>query len=155
MENTQLPTTHQPDDIFGIAFDEATRVQIKQAAQWAKITALCAFIGYGVVLIVAIFSPRGYSFNNDAVVGGYIQTGNMLGVILSTALGTFINYFLYRFAAATAKGMDTMNPISTNDGFNSLRRYFKIYGILIIIVLSILVLVMLVGLLAGGLAGTR
>jgi hypothetical protein len=55
MENTQLPTTHQPDDIFGIAFDEATRVQIKQAAQWAKITALCAFIGYGVVLI-SLFS---------------------------------------------------------------------------------------------------
>jgi hypothetical protein len=155
MENTQPPITNQPEDFFSIAFDEATRVQIKQAAQWAKIIALCAFIGYGVVLIVAIFAPRGYSIDNDAVLGSYVQTGNLVGVILSTALGTFINYFLYRFAAATVKGMDTMNPISTNEGFDSLRRYFKILGILIIIVLSIAVLAMLIGVLAGSLIGSR
>lgn len=144
MENESTPVTN----LFDIAFDEATRAQIKQAAVWAKITALCAFVGYGVVLIVAIFAPRGYA---DTEIGGVniVQTSNLAGVILSTAIGAFVNYFLYRFAAATARGMDTMDSLSTNEGFNSLRRYFKILGIFIIIILSICVLAMLIGLLAG------
>jgi hypothetical protein len=145
MENQPIPST---TSLFDIAFDEATRMQIKQAAVWAKITALCAFVGYGVVLIVAIFAPRGYA---DREIGGVnvVQTSNLAGAVLSAALGTFINYFLYRFAAATARGMNTMDSTSTNEGFNNLRRYFKILGILIIIVLSFCVLAMIIGVLAG------
>jgi hypothetical protein len=151
MEDQQIPpVTNQLENFFNISFDEATRAQIKQAASWAKVITLCAFAGYAVVLVVAIFGQTAYSADVDgAGLGGYVRTGNMVGVILSVALGVFINYFLYRFAVATAKGMDNMDTLKTNEGFNSLRRYFKIYGILIIICLSFLVLALLIGLLAG------
>ncbi len=149
MEDQQIPpATNQLENFFNISFDEAARTQIKQAAVWAKVVTLCAFVGYAVVLVVAIFGQSAYSSDRE-VEGGYIHTNNMPGVILSIGLGVFINYFLYRFAVATAKGMDNMDSIKTNEGFNSLRRYFKIYGILIIICLSFLVLALLIGFLAG------
>jgi hypothetical protein len=153
MEDQQIPpATNQPENFFGISFDEATRVQIKQAAVWAKVITLCAFAGYAVALVVAIFGQTAYQTDfssNGEVMGGYVRTGNMVGVILTIALGVFINYFLYRFAVATARGMDNMDPLKTNEGFNNLRRYFKIYGILIIIVLCFAVLGLLLALVVG------
>ena len=73
-------------------------------------------------------------------VTSYARTGAIIGALITVAIGVFINYFLYRFAVSTARGMDSMDSIRTNDGFNNLRRYFKIYGVLLIIGLSIAVL---------------
>ena len=153
MEDQQIPpVTNQLENFFNISFDEAARAQIKQAAVWAKVITLCAFVGYAVVLVVAIFGQTAYQSDyssNGEIVGGYVRTGNMVGVVLSIGLGVFINYFLYRFAVATAKGMDNMDTVKTNEGFNNLRRYFKIYGILIIIALCFVVLALLIGIVAG------
>ena len=153
MEDQQIPpATNQPENFFSISFDEATRVQIKQAAVWAKVITLCAFAGYAIALVVAIFGQTAYQLDyssNAEVIGGYVRTGNMVGVIITIALGVFINYFLYRFAVATAKGMDNMDSVKTNEGFNNLRRYFKIYGVLIIIVLCFVVLGLLFALVVG------
>jgi hypothetical protein len=153
MEDQQIPpVTDQLENFFNISFDEAARAQIKQAAILSKVVTLCAFIGYAVVLVGAIFGQTAYLSDyssNGEVIGGYLRTSNMAGVIISIGFGVFINYFLYRFAVATAKGMDNMDPIKTNEGFNNLRRYFKILGILIIIVLSFVVLALLIGIVAG------
>ena len=153
MEDQQIPpVTNQLENFFNISFDEAARAQIKQAAVWAKVVTLCAFIGYAVVLVVAIFGqsayPSDYSSNGE-IIGGYVRTGNMVGVVITIAFGVFINYFLYRFAVATAKGMDNMDSIKTNEGFNNLRRYFKICGILIIIGLCFAVLALFIGIVVG------
>ena len=136
MENQQLPSEHQSlDNFFNIAFDAAMRAQIRQAAVWAKICTLCAFIGYAIALVVAFFGQ--YSPEIEAVEGNYVRTTGIVSALISTAFGAIINYFLYRFAVATAKGMDSMDNVKTNEGFNSLRIYFKIYGIILIIVLSL------------------
>jgi hypothetical protein len=153
MEDQQIPpVTDQLENFFNISFDEAARAQIKQAAIWAKVVTLCAFIGYAVALVGAIFGQTAYQSDyssNGEVISGYLRTSNMAGVIISIGFGVFINYFLYRFAVATAKGMDNMDSIKTNEGFNNLRRYFKICGILIIIGLSFVVLALLIGIVAG------
>lgn len=149
MEDQQIPpVTNELENFFNISFDEAARAQIKQAAVWAKVMTLCAFAGYAVVLVVAIIGQSAYPADSEGLVV-YARTGNMVTVILTVAFGVFINYFLYRFAVATAKGMDNMDNIKTNEGFNNLRRYFKIYGILIIIGLSFVVLGILFGVVAG------
>jgi len=149
MEDQQIPpVTNQLENFFNISFDEATRAQIKQAAVWAKVMTLCAFAGYAVVLVVAIFGQSAYPADSEGLVS-YARTGNMVTVILTVGLGVLINYFLYRFAVATAKGMDNMDSIKTNEGFNNLRRYFKIYGILIIIGLCFVVLAIFTGIAAG------
>jgi hypothetical protein len=149
MEDQQIPpVTNELENFFNISFDEAARAQIKQAAVWAKVMTLCAFVGYAVVLVVAIIGQSAYPADSEGLVT-YARAGNMVTVILTVVIGVFINYFFYRFAVATAKGMDNMDNIKTNEGFNNLRRYFKIYGILIIIGLCFVVLAIFIGIAAG------
>jgi len=154
MENQHLPdTSGQLDNFFNIVFDETTRTHIRSAANWARIIALCAFIGYGISLVVALFAP---SYRYAAGMEGervetFARTSNLLGVMISIIIGGLINYYLYRFARATIKGMDSMDGIKTTEGFNSLRIYFKIYGVLLIILLSLAVLFVLFYLIGMGL----
>ncbi|GGB24612.1 hypothetical protein [Puia dinghuensis] len=152
MEDQQtFSASNSLDNFFNIAFDTTTRAQIKQAAVWAKVCTLCAFIGYGVALVVAIFGNRVLSTDTEEAVqiSASFRTGNIIGVIITSGIGAIINFFLYRFAVATARGMDSMDSIKTNEGFNSLRIYFKIYGILLIIGLSLAVLAVLFTIIAA------
>jgi hypothetical protein len=154
MEDQLLSPESQPlDNFFNITFDETIRAQIKQAAVWAKICTLCTFAGYVVALVVTIFGAQSYSYDGEVVQASTIaRAGAIATVLITTAIGAIINYFLYRFAVSTAKGVDSLNITKTNEGFNSLRIYFKIYGIILIIVLSIAGLVVLIGLIGLGLA---
>ena len=152
MEDQQITPASSPlDNFFNIAFDPATRAQIRQAAVWAKICTLCAFIGY-VVALVVVFFGQDYSVQTEegARVGNFMRVGTILGALLTTALGVIINYFLYRFATSTARGMDSLDNVKTNEGFNNLRIYFKIYGILLIIALCLGALFVLVVLISLG-----
>ena len=143
MEDQQLtPASNPLDNFFNIAFDSSTRTQVRQAALWAKICTLSAFAGYAIALVVAFFGrqEQRYTMSEEGLqVTSYARTGAIIGALITVAIGVFINYFLYRFAVSTARGMDSMDSIRTNDGFNNLRRYFKIYGVLLIIGLSIAV----------------
>lgn len=137
MENQQTPNTSSSlDNFFNIAFDESTRSQVRKAAQWARIDALCTFISYGVSLIVTFFNS-------------YASISSIIGAIISVGIGVWINYYLYHFATSAAKGMDAMDSIKTNEGFNSLRVYFKIFGIILIIALCFVALIIPFALLRG------
>lgn len=140
MEEQQIPPSSPLDNFFSVAFDENTRRHIRTAAQWARIVALCAFIGYAISLVVVFFGR----VSETVEYGGYTtrssRAGSIIGALIATVIGVIINFFLYRFADSTVKGMDAMDSIRSNDGFNNLRIYFKIYGIIIIIVLSFIVL---------------
>jgi hypothetical protein len=153
MEDQQIPpASGHLDNFFNIAFDDGVRAQVRSAASWARICALCAFIGYGVALIVAVFGVSATTIGSENIrMSGFSRIGSIFGALISVAIGTFINYFLYRFATAATKGMDAMDSVKANEGFNDLRTYFKILGIILIIVLSFCALAILV-LVAG--AGT-
>ncbi|HTI92121.1 MAG TPA: hypothetical protein VL727_16115 [Puia sp.] len=121
MEEQQIsPVSQDLDNFFNIAFDGVTRAQLRQAAVWAKISTICAFIGYGVTLIVAFINQ-------------FSTSASILGAFVVVALGSWVNYFLYRFAVSTIRGIDSMDSVKANEGFNNLRTYFKILGICLII----------------------
>jgi len=151
MEDQQIPSSsNQLDNFFNISFDDGIRAQIRSAASWAKICALCAFISAGITVVVAMF---GTSVESDSVrATGFARIGLILGAFISGAISVFINYWLYRFSTATTKGMDAMDSVKTNEGLNDLRTYFKILGIILIIVLSIFALAVLIGLMSLGLS---
>jgi len=142
MEEQQVPPVPQDlENFFNIAFDGATRAKLRQAAVWAKISTLCAFIGYGVVLIVAFIGRPEYTLQTEGTrVTSMVTTASILGTLVAVAAGAFINYFLYRFAVSSIRGIDSMDSVRTNQGFNNLRTYFKILGICLIIGLCFAVL---------------
>ena len=157
MENQhQQEPTHQPeitselDNFFNLSFDANAREQLKQIALWAKICSLSAFAGYAISLVVAIFGHKDYSMEAEGFsFGGYIRSGTPLSsVIITIIVGGIINYFLYRFATSVGQGLQSMDSVQLNTGFNSLRIYFKIFGVFLIIALSLVALVVFIGLVA-------
>jgi hypothetical protein len=153
MENQDQPEIihNALDNFFNLSFDANAREQLKQISLWAKICSLSAFAGYIISLVVAIFGHKDYSMEAEGFsFGGYIRSGTSIGGVLFTILaGGIINYFLYRFAAEIGQGVQSMDNMKLNTGFNNLRIYFKIFGIILIIVFSLVVLLFLVGLISA------
>jgi len=152
MEDQHIPSSpNQLDNFFNIVFDDAIRSQIRSAASWARICALCAFISAGIGFVVALFARPSATLDTDGGgVSSLVRTTTILSAFISGAISVFINYWLYRFATSTTKGMDAMDSVKTNEGFNDLRTYFKILGVILIIVLSFVALGVLVFLISLG-----
>jgi hypothetical protein len=61
--------------------------------------------------------------------------GGVLGILFNLVLiggGGIVNYFLFRFAIAVSRGVQNMDALYVNSGFNSLRLYFRAAGLLVI-----------------------
>jgi hypothetical protein len=152
MENQPQPeVTNQLDNFFNLSFDTDARQQLRQIALWSKICSLSAFAGYVISLVVAIFGHKDYSLEAEGFsFGAYVRSGNSLvGVLITAVCGGILNYFLYRFAVAVDQGIQSSDALKVNTGFNSLRIYFKILGIGLVVVFSLLILGILIGLIAG------
>jgi len=146
---------NQLDNFFNISIDAAARGHIKQIALWAKICALCAFIGYAVSLVVALFGHKDYTVEAEGFsFGTYMRAGNsIVGVVITIIIGSIINYFLFQFSVAATQGVDSMDSVKLNEGLNYLRIYYKIYGILLIIVLGFVALGVIVFSISAGFSG--
>jgi hypothetical protein len=146
---------NQLDNFFNISFDTLARSYVKSIALWAKICSVCAFVGYVIVLAVTIFGRKDYSAADleGSGIGSYMRVGqSIVWVLLSIIIGAIINYFLYKFSVAASQAVDTMDPVKMNQGLDHLRTYFKIYGILLVIVLGLIALAVIVIVIASALS---
>jgi hypothetical protein len=136
---------HNSESIFNITLDQEAKSLLKTTTVWAKITAIVAFAHVGLSLVQAFIGK-----NSTAEMVGSIF-GSMIGAVISILL----NVFLYRFSQKTADAISSSNQQLFTEGINSLRTYFKIFGILIIVLLSLFVIFLFFMFLALGLAGTQ
>ncbi len=117
-------------NLFHLTVDNQTGEELQRCAYWAKIIAIIAFISAALSIIFVFVNPL-YEGQRSAMI--------MMTIIMA-ALSIVINVFLYRFATKTTAAVNTMNQQDFAEGITGLQTYFKILGILLIIVLSILVL---------------
>jgi hypothetical protein len=145
---------NQLENMFNVSYDADARARIKSIAMWAKICALCAFAGYLFSLIVAIFGHVNYNMEAEGFsFGTYFQAGkSLIGVVITIVIGGAINYFLYKFGVDGSRGIENMDVPKLNEGLNSLRTYFKILGVLTIIVLGLVALGIIVFLISRGIS---
>jgi hypothetical protein len=152
MENQPQPEViNELDNFFNVSFDTEARQELRQIALWSKICSLGAFAGYVISLVVAIFGHKDYSLEAEGFsFGAYIRSGNsLIGVLITAVCGGILNYFLYRFAVAVDQGIQSSDALKVNTGFNSLRIYFKILGIAMVVAFCIAILVILIVLIMG------
>jgi hypothetical protein len=127
MENN----TNQTDNLFDITYDSAAGNYLKQAATWARICAVIAFISAGLTLIKSFGGGRGNMMAAAASVAVSL---------IVVAISILINVFLLRFANNTLTGLANANQEQLNEGVSNLGTYFKIVGILIIVCLALFVI---------------
>jgi len=80
------------------------------------------------------------------------QSSTYLSAFVSLIISVLVFYFLFRFASQARAGIKNGNPGQVSSGLQSLARYFKIWGIIALMVI-ILFALSLIGGIAGSLFG--
>jgi uncharacterized membrane protein len=127
-----MENEHTPASIFGFAFSSKLKEDVRVAAIWAQIVAIIGFISASLSFVVEVVD------------------GQWLAAIITTGINVLINVYLINFAIKTKKAIENVDQNDVEDGFNNLRLYFKVYGIIIIVALGIVLLAFIVGLLYMG-----
>jgi hypothetical protein len=117
------------DKIFNVEIDMISRDHLKTITVWARIIALVGLINLGLTLIRLFANPAG--------TGAAALIGMLFFVLIYLSVMTLLYFFLLRFANRTSASLNTQNQDQFNSGIGSLATYFKILGIIIIIVLSL------------------
>ncbi|HXB44612.1 MAG TPA: hypothetical protein VNV85_11165 [Puia sp.] len=149
-----MENQNRPDTIFNLSFDDSSRDNLRTIALWARICAISAFIGYAIALIAAFIGKVQLSSNEASGIGATFGKSSLIaGALVSAIIGCAINYFLYRFAVSAKEGLESDNQVKLNEGLINLKTYFKIVGILLLIVLIICGLAILIGIIIASISG--
>ena len=130
----------QHEDLFDVEIDSSAKKFISDIAIWAKITAVSAFISYGLSILVAAFTNTESDAGFSAATG---KAASIAGVLVMAILGVIINIFLYKFSSDAKPAIDNIDQRALENGFNNLKIYFKIIGVLVIIFFAFIILAML------------
>ena len=132
------------DNIFNLAMDEEAKVHLKGAAFWAKLNAIIAFAMVGLNILAIVLG------NQSAAGMAASLAFSLIGILISILL----NVFLLRFGQRTLEAMGSSNQQLFVDGINNLRHYFKILGILLIIVCGLVIILVIFAVLAAVMTAT-
>jgi TRAP-type C4-dicarboxylate transport system permease small subunit len=125
------------NSIFELEVDNETRNSLYETAKWAKFLAIVATVCLAVfVLLFIIFGTRIGAAVSTLIPGGdTLDAGAMIiiFVLIIVAILGALTYFLMKASSGIKLGIDTNNQEALNNGLNSLRIYFMIYGIITIL----------------------
>ena len=127
---------------FDLEIDERSKANLLLAANWAKNIAIGSFFLIGIVVLGSIFFGIKNSF-----VGNYLSKSQLSSLfengILSVSLFLFFGILcfvlivyinlLLKFSKKVVSGINNNDITEITDGFRSLKSYFLITGIIMIL----------------------
>lgn len=136
--------------LFDLSFDENVKQSLKGAAVWAGIAAIVSITGSVLGLINYFVQKSKF----DAMSRQYESLGlrqsqagsNFISAFISFGIGIVLFVLLYKFSRKAKAGVDGNEPFLINEGLGSLSTYFKVIGILLIIVIVFALLAVLIAL---------
>ncbi len=78
-----------------------------------------------------------------------MQSSTYISAFISLVISVLAFYFLFRFSSLAKTGITQNNPAKLTTGLQSLGHYFKIWGIIMFLIIALFVLSLL-----GGMLGT-
>lgn len=127
-------------DIFSdLHVDTESRSLLQATTKWARITAIIGIVSAVVTLLTTVF---GLSAGGNQLMTAFMS-GSLIVIIPMVIVIVILNIFLYRFSHSTATSLSTMDQNSFNQGISHLRTYFKILGIVIIVLIGFVLIVII------------
>lgn len=125
---------------------------LNQTRKWANFLAIIGFISCGLLVIGALIFGTIMSsyldFGDEFT--GMLSSGSLTIIYLILAGICFLIYlYLYRFAKKLKVAINSNNSAYLEESFKNLKLYYKINGIIIIVVFGIYVLAALFGIIAA------
>ena len=139
----------------GIVLNQEAQTYLGHAGKWATFLGILGFVFCAFILIGAL--SFGVVFNKLQQLLPSPQTIMLAGLggaitvvfILIDILYFFFALYLYQFGSNVKKGLAFSNSIHVTTGLIKLKSFFKLWGIVTIIVLVIYVLVFVFAIIAG------
>lgn len=120
--------------LFENNLDEPGKDQLKSISLWATITAIASFASTAISIIQLV----------NLVVGYSLYTGGLvLQSVIVILVGLLMNTVLLVASVQVRKGLAHLDQSLLTRGLGMLKTYFKIYGILVILVIAIALLVII------------
>lgn len=126
--------------------DGEVKSNLADISRWANINAIVGFVSLGLSVISYIISfgrLSEYGVSSSAAGGGFVS------VLIGAAISLLLNITLLQAASNLKKGIEGTDQTVFGIGLTKLATYFRIVGVLTIIVLAIFVLAILFGILLG------
>lgn len=138
-----------------LTLNGASKSFLKETAKWCKFLSILGFIGIGLLLIGSFFigsiynemlQAQGVNFDASAITTGFY--------ILFALIYVFPVYYLYQFSVKMKQALISKDDAILAKAFEMLKGHYKFVGVFAIIILSIYVLAIVVGIIAGVTAGS-
>ena len=136
-------TEMQKPDLFEDEFvlDETGKITIRSLASWAMVIVVTSVLGYVVSIFEAIYKKDTEYVATEGFGAGFTYGSSSVGGTIFVALvGLLINFFLYRFAMQSKRALDSVDVGTLNSSLRSLKIYFVITSIIMILVLLFVLL---------------
>lgn len=127
--------------------DGEIKSNLADISRWASINAIVGFVSLGLSIISFIITMgrlSEYGASSSGAAGGGI-----FSLIIGAAISLLLNITLLQAASNLKKGIEGTDQTVFGIGLTKLATYFRIVGVLTIIVLAIFVLAILFGILLG------
>jgi len=134
---------NQDSSLFDLRIDENTKEQLRGLSKWAMIVVVTSIISL-VLSIIQAFTAKRETVEYGSFKMQADKNPNVGSVIISVIVSAILAYMLYQFSVFTKKGVDNLSQPDLNKGLSSLRSYFMVYGIIIIIVMAIILVALLI-----------
>jgi hypothetical protein len=124
-----------------LSINHDIEVYLKEAAGWAKLIGIVAFVLTGIIVIVGLLMITGAG----ALSREFGSMGAFVGVIYiaAGAIYFFPGLYLYNFSKNMKVGLKQQAQWQVTTGFESLKSFFKFSGILTLILICIYGLMLL------------
>jgi len=152
METNETTEPTAPETGLALTFEGQT--YLREAGKWAGFLGIVGFVMCGLFLILALFigtlfSALGQLSPVYAQLPAYIGGVYAVFLILIDIVYFFFALYLYQFSVRIKKGIVFTDQFHLTQGLGKLKSFFKLAGILTIIIISIYVLIFIFALLAG------
>lgn len=114
---------------------------LNSTRKWTTFLSILGFIVLGLLIIAGLTASFFFAtFKTREANLGIPESIMIILFIIAGAIYFFPVFFLFRFSRNTRDGIQKLNPLKLQKGFNNLRLYFTYIGIMVIVVLSIYVI---------------
>lgn len=155
-------TTMNEEKSYVLNVNENAALYLFRSAQWSKFFAVLGFIGSGMLILGTIFmsiifpvffkgmsaGPHGAGIMPSLMAGPLMFVLGVVYVIFAVVY-FIVSLKLYRFAEKGVMALKTNDDELLEISFKNLNSFLKIMGIVTIIALSLYIIMMIVGFLAG------
>ena len=150
----------QNQPLFSLTIEPITKAHLVDAAKWARFLAIAGMVLLAIALLFAFLTATVWAnrdnmrFGIDGREGMELTTATRIGYLVFTivalAVAFFPLLFLLQFSSKLRTALAANQQDDLNVAFQSLKKYFRYVGIILLIIVAIYALTFILAILAVG-----